>query len=161
MVYLNYRNEHIWPLTIKWLHIFESFHLASLQFKTFDRFWTIHLILRSMPEIFYISIWWLSLWLLCTIQFHYKSFSLFSSQILVCAMVFAPHYLFSRFDIGWAINHKQKSGKIYRHKSMHVSRSTKPLANHSWQVWRSIYNNHINVKIFPIMIWVHKNKLSL
>ena len=52
VVYLNYRNEHIWPPTRKWLHTFEAFHLTSLQFITFDHFWTKHLILRSMPEIF-------------------------------------------------------------------------------------------------------------
>ena len=44
---------------------------------------------------------------------------------------------------------------------MHVSRSTKPLANHPWQVWRSIYNNHIDFKIFPTMIWVHKEQATL
>ena len=47
--------------------------------------------------------------------------------------------------IWWALfskNNKIKSGKIYRHKSMHVSRSTKPLTNHSCQGWRSIYNSH-------------------
>ena len=32
---------------------------------------------------------------------------------------------------------------------MYVSRSTKLLTNHSWQVLRSIYNSHIDVKIFP------------
>ena len=44
---------------------------------------------------------------------------------------------------------------------MHVSRSTKPLTNHSWQVWRSIYNNHIEVKISPTMIWVHREQATL
>ena len=44
---------------------------------------------------------------------------------------------------------------------MQVSRSTKPLTNHSWQVWRSIYNNHINVKISPIMIWVLREQAML
>ena len=53
------------------------------------------------------------------------------------------------------------SGKIYRHKSTHVSRSIKPLTNHSWQVWRSIYNNHIDVKISPTMIWVHREQAML
>ena len=96
---LNYRNEHIWPPIRKWLHIFEAFHLASLQFITFDHFESIHLILKLMPEIFYISIWWTSLWLLGIIHFQYKSFSLFPSQILVCATAFAAHYLFSFWDL--------------------------------------------------------------
>ena len=94
VVYLNYRNEHIWPPTRKWLHIFEAFHLASLRFITFDYFESIHHILRLMPEIFDISIWWTSFWLLGIIHFQYKSLFLFPSQILVCATAFAAHYLF-------------------------------------------------------------------
>ena len=143
VVYINYRNEHIWPPTRKWLHIFEAFHLASLQFITFDHFWSLHLFLRWMPEIFDILIWWTSLWLLGTIHFQYKSLSLFPSQILVCVTAFAAHYLFSRFDICWDIKQKHKKcGKIYMHKSMHVSKPSKLLTNHSWQAWRSIYNTH-------------------
>ena len=110
-VYLNYRNEHIWPPTIKWLHIFEAFHLASLQFKTFDCFGTIHLILRSMPEMFDISILRVSLWRFGHPTFQYNSLSLFPSQILVCATAFVAHYLFSRFDICWAT--KQKHKKVW------------------------------------------------
>ena len=91
------------------------------------------------------------------------SLSLFPSQILVYAITFSAHYLFSRFDIGWAFKQKKKkkSGKRYRHKSTHVSRSTKLLTNHSWQVWRSIYNYHINVKMFPTNIQVHREKDKL
>ena len=40
--------------------------------------------------------------------FQHKPLSLFPSQILVCAMAFAAHYLFLRFDIGWAIKQKYK-----------------------------------------------------
>ena len=144
MVYLNYRNEHIWLLTRKWLHIFETFHLASLQIITFDHLWTIHLILRSVLEIFDISILRISLWLFGHHAFLYKSLSLFLSQILVCVMAFVAHFLFSRFDIYWAIKQKHKKcGKIYRNKSMHVSKPSRLLTNHSWQAWRSIYNSHI------------------
>ena len=99
MVYLNYKNEHIWPSISKWLHIFEAFHLVSLQFITFDHFESIHLILRLIPKIFDISIWWTSLWLLGIIHFQYKLFSLFPSQILVCATTFAAHYLISFWDL--------------------------------------------------------------
>ena len=35
---------------------FEVFHLASLQFTTFDHFLSLHLFLRLMPKIFDISI---------------------------------------------------------------------------------------------------------
>ena len=99
MVYLNYRNEHIWPPTRKWSHIFEAFHLASLQIITFDHFWTIHLILKLVLEIFDISILRTSLWLFEHHTFQYKSLSLFLSQILVCATTFATHYLFSFWDL--------------------------------------------------------------
>ena len=99
VVYLNYRNKYIWPPTRKWLHIFEPFHLASLQFIAFDHFESIYLILRSIPEIFDISIWWTSVWLFEHHTFSYKSLSLFPSQILVCVMVFITHYLFSFWDL--------------------------------------------------------------
>ena len=142
MIYLNYRNEHIWPPTRKWLHIFEVFHLASLQFITFEHFLSLHLFLRLMPEIFNIS-FRVSLWLFRHHTFQYKSFSLFPSQILVCATAFTTHYLFSKFDIWWAIKQKHKKcEKIYKHKSMCVSKPPRLLTNHSWQAWRSIYNSH-------------------
>ena len=99
VVYLNYRNEYIWPTTRKWLHIFETFHLTSLQFITFDHFESIRLILRLMPEIFDISIWWINFWLLGIIHFQYKSLSLFPSQILVYATAFATYYLFWFWDL--------------------------------------------------------------
>ena len=144
MIYLNYRNEHIWPPTRKWLHIFEAFHLAFLQIITFDYFWTIYLILILVPEIFDISILRISLWLFGHYTFQYKLLSLFPSQILVCAMAFVAHFLFLRFDICWATKQKHKKcGKIYRHKSIHVSKPLRLLTNHSWQAWRSIYNSHI------------------
>ena len=101
VVYLNYRNEHIWPPIKEWLHIFETFHLAFLQFVTFNHFLSLHFFLRSMLVVFDISIWWTSLWLLGTIHFHYKSLSLFPSRILVCAMAFTTHYLFSFWDLHW------------------------------------------------------------
>ena len=142
VVYLNYRNEHIWPPTRKWLHIFEAFHLASLQFITFDHqyisFWD------WCSKFFDISIWWTSLWLLGIIHFQYKSLSLFPNQILVCATVFATQYLFSSGDLHLTIFSKnnKKCGKIYRHKSMHISKLTWLLTNYLWQAWRSIYNSH-------------------
>ena len=98
VVYLNYKNEYIWPPTRKWLHKIEAFHLASYnsyhliilnQYKSF---------LRLMPEIFHISIWWTSLWFFGHHTFSYKSLSLFPSRILVCATAFAAHYLFSFWD---------------------------------------------------------------
>ena len=145
VVYLNYRNEHIWPSKRKWLHIFETFHLASLQFIAFDHFESIHLILRLMPKIFDISIWWTNLWLLGIIHFQYKSLSFFPNQILVCVTTFAAQYLFSFGDLHLVSSlskNNKKCGKIYRHKSTHVSKPTWLLTNHSWQAWKSNYNNH-------------------
>ena len=115
----------------------------SFDFFTIHNIWTIHLILRLVLEIFDISILRISLWLFGHHTFPNKPFSLFPSQILVCAMAFAAHFLFLRYDICWAIKQKHKKcGKIYRHKSMHVSKSTKLLTNHLWQAWRSIYNSY-------------------
>ena len=135
---------NIYDLPQKWLHIFEAFHLAFLQIITFNHFWTIHLILRSMLEIFYISNLWLSLWLYGHHTFQYKSFSLFPSQILECATAFATHYLFSFWNshLLSSLGKNKKSRKIYRHKSTHVSKPSRLLTNHSWQTWRLIYNSH-------------------
>ena len=115
VVYLNYRNEHIWLPTRKWLHMFEAFHLTSLQFITSDHFESIHLILRLMPKIFYISIWWTSLWLLGIIHFQYKSLSLFPSQILVYAKTFAAYYLFSFWDLHWLRSLSKKNKRLGRY----------------------------------------------
>ena len=46
-----------------------------------------------------------------TIQFKYMSLFLFPCQILVCATAFSAHYLFSRFDICWALSKKNKKNK--------------------------------------------------
>ena len=56
---------------------------------TFDPFWIIHLILRFVLEIFYISTLRIILWLLEHHTFQkQKSLFLFPSQILVCATGF-------------------------------------------------------------------------
>ena len=136
----------------------EAFHLASFLLNI--------LIFTSLFEIDAWNFWYFNLMskslAFGTVHFKYMSLSLFPSQILVCAMAFLAHYLFLRFDIGWAFKAKKKiSGKRYRHKSTHVSRSTKLSTNHSWQVWRSIYSNHIDVKMFPTKIQVHRDQAKL
>ena len=123
----------------------EAFHLASVQFIIFVHFESKHFILRSMPEICDISIWWTSLWLFGYHTFSYKSLSLFPSRILVCAMAFVAHYLFSFWDLHLLSSlrkNNKKCEKIYRHKYMQVSKPSRLLTNHSWQAWRSIYNSH-------------------
>ena len=115
----------IWLLTI---HIIWSFSINTTHFEQYISF------LRLMPEIFDISIWWTSLWLLGIKHFQYKSFSLFPSQILVCATVFATHYVFSFWDLhllNSLSKNNKKCGKIYRHKSMQVSKPPRLLTNHS------------------------------
>ena len=92
----------------------EAFHLAYLQFITFDHFESKHLILRSMPEICDISIWWTSLWLFGHHTFSYKSFSLFLSRILVCATTFAAHYLFSFWDLHLLSSLSNKNKRVGR-----------------------------------------------
>ena len=122
----------------------------------------------------YISLWeWLLIFLLDGIAFgflknhklYFWSLFLFPSRILVCATGFCSSislYIW-RFTFGelFLAKTKIKSGKIYRHKSIHVSRSTKPFTNHSWEVWRSIYNSHIDFKISSTAIRVKRNKLCL
>ena len=125
-------------------------------------FLSFHLFLRSMPEIFDISFLSVSLWLFGHHTFQYRSLSIFPTQILVCAMTFAALSLFSRFDICWAIKKKHKKcGKIYRHKSIQLSRPSRLLTNHSWQAWRSIYNSHTDFKISPTQIYVHIEQARL
>ena len=140
-----------------WLHFFSVI--------TLDLFWSFW--------NNYISLWeWLLIFLLDGIAFgllknhtlYFWSLSLFPSRILVCATNFCSSislyiWRFTFRELFLEKNTKIKSGKIYRHKSMHVSRSTKPFTNHSWQVWRSIYNNHIDFKISSIVIRVQGNKL--
>ena len=100
---LNYKSMHIWLPT--WLD----------NIITFDHFESIQLILRSMPEIFYISIWWTSLWLFGHHTFLYKSLSLFPSRILVCAMAFAVHYLFLFWDLHWLSSLSKKNKRVERY----------------------------------------------
>ena len=92
----------------------ETFHLTSLQFITFDNFESKHLILRSMPEICDISIWWTSFWLFGHHTFSYKSRSLFPSWILVCAMAFATHYVFSFWDLHLLSSLSNKNKRVRR-----------------------------------------------
>ena len=89
VIHLNYRNMHIWPSIKAWVQYLWSFSFGFMFDITFDLFVSTHLILRSMPEIFYISFWWVSLWLFGHhILLIFWSLSLFPSQILVCATSF-------------------------------------------------------------------------
>ena len=96
-------------ITLFWSFLFDSIHII-----TFDLFESIHLILRLILEIFYISIWWTSLWLFEYHTFSYKSLSLFPSQILVCATAFAAHYLFSFWDLHLLSSLRNKNKRVGR-----------------------------------------------
>ena len=113
----------------------EAFHLASLQFITFDHFESIHLILRLIPEIFDISIWWTSLWLFGHHTFSYKSLSIFPSRILICATVFAAHYLFPFWNLHLLSSLSNKNKRVGRDigTSLHMYQN-----QHDY--WLIIYN---------------------
>ena len=82
-------NDYISLKIFIWL-LYNSQHLII--------FWSLHLFLRSMPEIFY-QFNEQAFGFLGIIHFQYKSLSLFPSQILVCATTFTAHYLFSFWDL--------------------------------------------------------------
>ena len=130
----------------KMITYFWSFSFGFFTIHNIWSFWinTSHFEIDAW-NFFDISIWWSSLWLLGIIHFQYKLLSLFPSQILVCTTAFAAQYLFSFGDlhlVSFLSKNNKKCRKIYRHKSTQVSKQTWLLTNHSWQTWRSIYNNH-------------------
>ena len=92
---------YLWNFSF-WLHL--TYNIWSFKNNTS--------LLRLMSEIFDILILRVSLWLLGTIHFHYKSLSLFPSQILVCTTAFASHYLFSLWDLTLVELFKQKNKKV-------------------------------------------------
>ena len=123
VIYLNYRSMHIWPPTrrdnITWSFTFDSIIRS---------FWHNYISLWECLLIFLLD--GIAFGLLKNHTLYFWSLSLFPSRILVCATGFCSSIsLFIwRFIFGelfLAKTKKIKSGKIYRHKSMHISRSTK------------------------------------
>ena len=133
VTHLNYRSMHIWPPTrlnnITWNFTFDSiFFFFDITLDLFYLFETI-------------TLWeWLLIFLLDGIAFgllknhtlYFWSLSLFPNRILVCATGFCSSislfiWRFTFGELFLAKTRKIKSGKIYRHKSMHVSRSTKTI----------------------------------
>ena len=123
VIYLNYRSMHIWPSTrldyLTWSITFDSI---------IRPFWSF--------RHNYISLWeCLLIFLLDGIAFgllnnhtlYFWLFSLFPSRILVCATSFCNLISIFIWRALFSKKQKIKSGKIYRHKSMHVSRSTKTI----------------------------------
>ena len=134
----------------------------SHNIRSFWSFWNKHILLWEWILIFHFD--GIAFDFLKNHTLYFWSFSLFSSQILVRAIGFCSSislyiWRFTFWELFLVKIKKIKNGKIYRHKFMHVSRSTKPFTNHSWQVWKSIYNSHIDFKISSTVIWVQRNKL--
>ena len=107
-----------WKLFI-WLH----YNSVIWSFKSF---WNKHISLWEWCLIFHLDE--IAFGFLKNYTFYFWSLSLFPSRILVCATGFCSSlslYIW-RFTFGelFLAKTKIKSGKIYRHKSMHVSRST-------------------------------------
>ena len=94
---------NIYDLPQEWLHNFWSFSFGYFTIHSIWSFFICTSLFEIDAWIFDISFLWVSHWLFGHHTFQYKSLSLFPSQILVCAMTFATHYLFSRFEICWAI----------------------------------------------------------
>ena len=124
VIYLNYRSMHIWPPTrlnnLTWRFTFDSI------IRSFWCFWHNYISLWECLWIFLLD--GIAFGLLNNHALYFLSLSLFPSRILTCATRFCSSIsLFIwRFTFGelFLAKTKIKSGKIYRHKSMHVSRST-------------------------------------
>ena len=129
VTHLNYRNMYIWPPTkldnITWSFTFDS--TFNHNNKSFWSFWDNHLSLWEWYLIFQFNEQAFDCFL-NKHHFNFRSLSLFPSRILVCATGFCSSIsLFIwRFTFGefFLAKTKIKSGKIYKHKSMHVSRSS-------------------------------------
>ena len=95
VVYLNYWNEYIWPLTKKMIIYLWSFSFGFFTIHNIWSFW----INTSHFKIDARNFWYFNLMnkLLAFGHhtFSYKSLSFFPSQILVRATAFAARYLFS------------------------------------------------------------------
>ena len=127
VTHFNYRSMHIWPPTrldnLTWSVTFDSIIRS---------FWHNYLSLWECLLIFLFDGIAFGLLNNHTLYFFFWLLSLFPSWILVCATGFCSSIsLFIwRFTFGelFLVKTKRiKSGKIYRHKSMHVSRSTKTI----------------------------------
>ena len=128
VIHLNYRSMHIWPPT-RLDNITLSFTFDSIT-RSFWSFWHNYISLWEFLLIFLLD--GIAFGLLKNLTLYFWSLFLFPSRILVCATGFCSSIsLFIwRFTFGelFLVKTDQiKSGKIYRHKSMHVSRSTKTI----------------------------------
>ena len=121
VTYLTCKNEHIWP-PIKVFTLIESvsfgFHFSYFFINTTQ-------FLSSNAMKFFIFPWEISLWL-----WHHTFWICFAppfpSQTSFRSKAFSTLFL-SEIDACRAFWHKNKCEEIYRHKSMHVSKSNKTI----------------------------------
>ena len=130
VIHLNYRRMHIWP-PIRLDSITWSFTFYSI----IRSFWHNYISLWEFLLIFLLN--GIAFGLLKNFTLYFWSLSIFPSRILVCATSFCSSislfiWIFTFGELFLAKTKQIKSVKIYRHKSMHVSRSTNPFTNHSW-----------------------------
>ena len=131
---------HIWPPIKAWVQYLWSFSFGFMFDITFDLFVSTHLILRLMPEIFYISFWWVSLWLFGHhILLIFWSLSLFPSQILVCVTAFATQYLFSFGDLHLVSSLSKNNKSKIKTDTMHIKKCKmhkmhEDMAFNAWRV---------------------------
>ena len=127
VTHLNYRSMHIWPPTrrdnITWSFAFDSI------IRSFWSFWHNYILLWKFLLIFLLD--GIAFGLLNNHTLYFWSLSIFPSWILVCATDFCSSIsiLIWIFIFGelFLAKTKNKEGKIYRHKPMYVSRSTKTI----------------------------------
>ena len=119
---LNYRSMHIWPpkkldyIILKlfiWLHTFHDMWSFWNNTSPFEidawNFWYFNLMSKHLAFGHH--------------TFSYKSLSLFPSWILVCAMAFAAHPLFSFWDLTLIELFQQKNKRVGRYISASLWKS--------------------------------------
>ena len=124
VIYLNYRSMHIWPPTrldnLIWSFTFDSIIRS---------FWHNYISLWKCLLIFLLD--GIAFGLLNNHALYFLLLSLFPSRIVVCATSFcssiSPFIWRFTFEEIFLAKTKIKRGEIYRHKSMHVSRSIKTI----------------------------------
>ena len=128
VTHLNYKSMYIWPPTrldyIIWSFTFDSTFNHNIWH--FLSFWNNHISLWEWCLIFHLHE--IAFDFLNNHILYFWSLSLFPGRILVCATGFCSliSLFIWRFTFGelFLAKTKIKSGKIYRQKFMHVSRST-------------------------------------
>ena len=128
VIHFNYRSMHIW-LPIRRDNITWSFTFDSI-IRSFWSFWHNYISFWEFLLIFLLDR--IASDLLKNFTLYFWSLSLFPSRILVCATGFCSSislfiWRFTFRELFLAKTKKIKSGKIYRHMSMNVSRSTKTI----------------------------------